>query len=400
MSQKTHAVITCAMGIDTGKNTLHLVGLDDRGTIVLREKLGRSRIRTRLANVPPCLIGIEAGMTTHYVARELIALGHDVRQVPLTLTACRRSCDRALRRFALRFEVYPRGHGSRVGLGLLGNDDAFPLRDLLGVQHLCRAYRFEVELPQRFTLGFLGRVFAEKFSADRYRRLVARRRLDALLPGETVGKALHRRRRRKRPVAVADRRAKQGRPAGGAAFLELADDALGDIAHCVNRTDHLLLADNDIVEQAFKLRRHPRIDQGRVGLFENTEQRQAGLGRHDVLSLGNQETLFLQPADDLRSGRRRANALGLLQALPQNLIVNKAPGILHRLDQSAFVVTRRWSGLLVLDFRIVQLRSLAVAQRRQQLRLVALFVGGLPVRESLATGQIPVSADNRSRVPC
>ena len=97
------------------------------------------------------------------------------------------------------------------------------------------------------------------------------------------------------PVAVADRSAKQGRPAGGAAFLELADDALGDIAHCVYRTDHLLLADNDIVEQAFKLRRHPRIDQGRVGLFENTEQRQAGLGRHDVLSLGNQETLFLQP---------------------------------------------------------------------------------------------------------
>jgi transposase len=40
------------------------------------------RIRVRLANVPPCLIGIEAGMATHYVARELLALGHDVRQVP------------------------------------------------------------------------------------------------------------------------------------------------------------------------------------------------------------------------------------------------------------------------------------------------------------------------------
>ena len=156
----------------------------------------------------------------------------------------------------------------------------------------------------------------------------------------------------------------EGRPAGGAAFVELADDALGDIAHCVNRTDHLLLADNHIVEQAFKLRCHPRTDQGWVGLFENTEQRQAGLGRHDVLSLGNQETLFPQPADDLRSGRRRANALGLLQALPENLIVDKAPGILRRLDQSALIVTRRWSGLLVLDFRIVQLRSLAVAQRR------------------------------------
>ena len=107
-----------------------------------------------------------------------------------------------------------------------------------------------------------------------------------------------------------------------------------------------------------------------------------------MLSLGNQETLFLQPADDLRSGCRRANALGLLQAVPQNLIVNIAPGILHRLDQSAFVVTRRWPGLLVLDFWIVQLRGLAVAKRRQQLRLVALFVGGLPVRESCAPAEI------------
>ena len=177
-------------------------------------------------------------------------------------------------------------------------------------------------------------------------------------------------------------------------------------AHCVNRTDHLLLADNNIVEQAFKLRRHPRIDQGRVGLFENAEQRQPGLGRHNVLSLGNQESLFLQPADDLRSCRRRANALGLLQALPQNLIVNKAPGILHRFDQSAFVVTRRWSGLLVLDFRIVQLRSLAVAQRRQY-RLVAPSSAGCQSgkarasRERWADGrrrgsQVPRATESRS----
>ena len=32
--------------------------------------------------MPRCLIGIEAGMATHYVARELGALGHDVKQVP------------------------------------------------------------------------------------------------------------------------------------------------------------------------------------------------------------------------------------------------------------------------------------------------------------------------------
>jgi len=74
------AVVT--IGIDPGKNTLHLVGLDARGGVVLREKVARARIVSWLANVPPCLIGIEAGMGTHYVTRELLALGHDVRQVP------------------------------------------------------------------------------------------------------------------------------------------------------------------------------------------------------------------------------------------------------------------------------------------------------------------------------
>ena len=82
MSHKTAATAAQTIGIDTGKNTLHLIGLDDKGAIVLREKVSRGRIASRFANVPRCLIGIEAGMATHYVARELIALGHDVRQVP------------------------------------------------------------------------------------------------------------------------------------------------------------------------------------------------------------------------------------------------------------------------------------------------------------------------------
>lgn len=73
ISQKTDAIAS-TIGIDTGKNTLHLIGLDHEGTIVLREKLGRGRIVARLANLPRCLVGIEAGMTTHYVAREVIAL--------------------------------------------------------------------------------------------------------------------------------------------------------------------------------------------------------------------------------------------------------------------------------------------------------------------------------------
>jgi transposase len=77
-----HAVTT--IGMDMGKNTLHMIGLDSRGAIVLREKISRGRIALRLANLPSCLIGIEAGLATHYVARELAALGHNVKQVPST----------------------------------------------------------------------------------------------------------------------------------------------------------------------------------------------------------------------------------------------------------------------------------------------------------------------------
>jgi transposase len=82
MPCKKDVAVVRAIGIDTGKNTLHMVGLDEKGAIVLREKVSRGRIAARLVNVPPCLIGIEAGMATHYLSRELLALGHQVKQVP------------------------------------------------------------------------------------------------------------------------------------------------------------------------------------------------------------------------------------------------------------------------------------------------------------------------------
>src|SRR5271165_970688 len=82
MPSKADTAVARTIGIDTGKNTLHMIGLDEKGAIVLREKVSRTRIATRLANVPRCLIGIEAGMASHHGARELVALGHEVKQVP------------------------------------------------------------------------------------------------------------------------------------------------------------------------------------------------------------------------------------------------------------------------------------------------------------------------------
>ena len=70
------------IGIDIGKNSFHIVGLDDRGAIVLRQKWSRGQVEARLANVPPYLIGIEACVGAHHLSRKLKALGHDARLMP------------------------------------------------------------------------------------------------------------------------------------------------------------------------------------------------------------------------------------------------------------------------------------------------------------------------------
>src|ERR1700726_1690155 len=44
--------IVATMGIDIGKNSFHVIGLDRRGVIVLRQKWSRSQVETRLANMP------------------------------------------------------------------------------------------------------------------------------------------------------------------------------------------------------------------------------------------------------------------------------------------------------------------------------------------------------------
>ncbi len=52
MSQKRNTAIA-VIGIDIGKNSFHVVGLDQRGAIVLRQKCSRGQVATRLGNIPP-----------------------------------------------------------------------------------------------------------------------------------------------------------------------------------------------------------------------------------------------------------------------------------------------------------------------------------------------------------
>ena len=82
MSRSSASAAVATLGIDLGKNTFHLVGQDQRGAIVLRIKLSRTQLSQRLANIPPCLIGMEACAGAHHIGRQLQALGHDVRLLP------------------------------------------------------------------------------------------------------------------------------------------------------------------------------------------------------------------------------------------------------------------------------------------------------------------------------
>ena len=81
MSQKLDSEIA-VIGIDIGKNSFHLVGQDRHGSIVLRQKWSRGQVEARLANVRPCLIGMEACVGAHHLSRKLQALGHDARLMP------------------------------------------------------------------------------------------------------------------------------------------------------------------------------------------------------------------------------------------------------------------------------------------------------------------------------
>ena len=81
MSEQLKTTIA-VMGIDIGKNSFHIVGLDDRGAIALRQKWSRSQVEARLANMPPCLVGMEACCGVHHLSRKLKALGHDARLMP------------------------------------------------------------------------------------------------------------------------------------------------------------------------------------------------------------------------------------------------------------------------------------------------------------------------------
>ncbi|MDT9599187.1 IS110 family RNA-guided transposase [Sphingosinicella rhizophila] len=70
------------IGLDIAKSVFQLHGVDDAGATVLQKRLTRARLLPFFEKLPPCLIGVEACATSHFWARELTKLGHEVKLMP------------------------------------------------------------------------------------------------------------------------------------------------------------------------------------------------------------------------------------------------------------------------------------------------------------------------------
>jgi transposase len=66
------------VGIDLAKNVFQVHGIDERGKAVLRKQLRRAQVAVFFANLPPCVIGMEACASAHHWARTLQRSGHTV----------------------------------------------------------------------------------------------------------------------------------------------------------------------------------------------------------------------------------------------------------------------------------------------------------------------------------
>jgi transposase len=73
MLHKNGIRLVAVVGIDIGKNNFHVVAHDKSGAIVLRQKWSRGQLENRLANIPPCLVDMEACVGAHHLARKLIS---------------------------------------------------------------------------------------------------------------------------------------------------------------------------------------------------------------------------------------------------------------------------------------------------------------------------------------
>jgi transposase len=70
------------VGLDLAKSVFQVHGADEKGAVVFRKKLRRDRLLAFFAELPQCLVAMEACASAHHWAREISKFGHEVRLIP------------------------------------------------------------------------------------------------------------------------------------------------------------------------------------------------------------------------------------------------------------------------------------------------------------------------------
>ena len=70
------------IGLDVAKSVFQVHGIDGAGAVVIRKRISRAKVPVFFADLPPCVIGIEACPSAHHWSRELEGLGHRVKLMP------------------------------------------------------------------------------------------------------------------------------------------------------------------------------------------------------------------------------------------------------------------------------------------------------------------------------
>jgi transposase len=72
-------MVIAVLGVDLGKNSCNVVGLDETGRVVLRRRMRRETVIAFAARLPPCTVAMEACCGAHHLGRSVVAQGHAVR---------------------------------------------------------------------------------------------------------------------------------------------------------------------------------------------------------------------------------------------------------------------------------------------------------------------------------
>lgn len=80
MKKQLHPVTV--FGIDIGKNSFHVVGLDATGQPVVRTKFRRDRLLQFFANAPTAKVGMESCPGSQWLVRKLEAMGYVAKIIP------------------------------------------------------------------------------------------------------------------------------------------------------------------------------------------------------------------------------------------------------------------------------------------------------------------------------